>query len=797
MSIDMVVSEIKATATGDIYTLKPLIRPEDIDPNTWIEQLRHDLVRRIYTGERFLKIDDLNADICDNNLYAVTAKLHTSDSDQRIGDNLKSSFANDDDQLVVLFNDKIHHFFLSGFSPLSGLNYQELDANDFSFNTQSGMCQDCQGIGTSYTWNLETLIDSNKSIRDDCVFGIPSYDTIRQKNICDYFHEEYDLDITIPWKDLPKDKQDIYLYGTTKKWHTIRFKHPRRRRSWTDRVLWKGVLNDLWDKYQTYKSQKAKASLAQHLTKQRCRSCDGSRLKPIAQNTLINGYSIADFCNKSITECISLIDQWEFDDPTKSIVKPILTDVRRKCAFLDDVGLGYLSLNRSSMTLSGGESQRVRLAGLISSGFSGLTYILDEPSIGLHPRDSMRLVDTLKALRDIGNTVIVVEHDEDIIRQADHVIDFGPGAGVNGGQIVFQGSLRALESCNESLTSEFIFRPPHKKNETKKATDFMTIHDVTIHNLKSVKTRFAKGCVNVVCGVSGSGKTSLVIHSLYQQLHAILKNSDEKTTIGNIDDVKHVIHVDQSPIGRQKRSTVSTYTGTFNHIRDFFAQLPEAKMKGLTASDFSFNRSSGTCEECKGLGYIQVEMDFLGDDNVICPACKGKRYNNIILSVTYKGHTINDVLNMTVEEAAVLFKPFRKISTALTSLQEMGLGYLSLGQVTTTLSGGEAQRIKLVNELKTPQSQHTVYILDEPTTGLHLCDVSKLLAVIRRIRDKGHTIIVIEHHTDIIKQADWVVEIGPEGGQKGGNVIFEGTINNLKKTNTPTQNALLLLMTTM
>ena len=592
--------------------------------------------------------------------------------------------------------------------------------------------------------------------------------------------KEYDFSLDTPIKDLPREIVDILFYGTKGKKLDIAYTKDGVRSIYN--YAYDGEINSLKRRYNETNSDIIKGDIEQYMSDNKCPKCHGARLKPEALSVKIGGKNIYEFTNLSIKEELDFINGIEFSEKNKIISEQIVKEIKSRLEFLVNVGLDYLTLSRSSGTLSGGESQRIRLATQIGSSLMGVLYILDEPSIGLHQRDNDKLIGTLKNLRDVGNTVIVVEHDEDTMKAADYIVDIGPGAGEHGGNVVAAGTLEEIMKNDKSITAQYL--TGKKKIEVPKERrqgngNKITVKGAKENNLKNVNVSFPLGTLTMVTGVSGSGKSTLVNQILYKGLNKLVNKS--KNPVGNhkeilgYENIDKIIDIDQSPIGRTPRSNPATYTGTFDIIRELFSQTPEAKMRGYKPGRFSFNVKGGRCEACSGDGIIKIEMQFLSDVYVPCEVCKGKRYNRETLEVKYKGKTIDDVLNMTVEEGLKFFENIPRIKNKLETLYDVGLGYIRLGQPSTQLSGGEAQRIKLAYELSKRSTGKTLYILDEPTTGLHIDDVNRLIGILQRLVDAGNTVVVIEHNLDMIKCADYIIDLGPEGGDKGGTIVFKGT----------------------
>ncbi|MDN3506562.1 MAG: excinuclease ABC subunit UvrA [Simkaniaceae bacterium] len=679
------------------------------------------------------------------------------------------------------------------YSPKSGLSYGPLNPQDFSFNHPAGMCPECQGIGTLMEFDEEKIIDPEKSIAEDCCSIASSYKTVRYGNIFDNLAEIYKFDVKTPWKDLSKDAKRIFLNGTKRKWVKMHFTHPTKRQSWTEYVQWKGVLHDARKRYQEATSDSYKNRMEELMEESVCGGCKGTRIRPYPGSTTLKGKTLPQIVGLSIAKALEFFDGIKLNKEEKLIAEEVVKEVRQRLFFLNDVGLHYLTLERTAPTLSGGEAQRVRLASQIGSGLSKATYVLDEPSIGLHPRDNTKLLSSLRALCNKGNTVIVVEHDEETMLEADHIVDVGPLAGQLGGEILVSGTLQDLLKNPRSITAAYLTgkkKIPIPKKRRKKGKNAIEIVGATHHNLKEATAKIPLEMLVAVTGVSGSGKSSLVSDILHPSLsnflhHAKMKVGKHKEIKG-IEHVDKVIAIDQSPIGRTPRSNPSTYIKLFDLIRDLFAKLPEAEAMGYKAGRFSFNVKEGSCPTCTGMGMVKIDMDFMDDEWTECPECKGRRFDQKTLSVAYKGKNIYEVLEMTVAGALEFFDAITPIKKKLLMLHEVGLGYIKIGQSSPSLSGGEAQRIKLAKELSRPSTGQTLYILDEPTTGLHFHDIHKLIDVLQKLVDKKNTVLVIEHNMDLVKTADWIIDIGPEGGDHGGEVVASGTPEAIAKQKTPT-----------
>ena len=667
--------------------------------------------------------------------------------------------------------------------PEHGVSVEELTPRMFSFNNPFGACKKCTGLGVFMKIDPELIIpDKRLSINKGGLKASgwamegSTIAAMYMKGLAEHYHFSLDT----PLGELPEEIIDILLYGT--KGEKIRLRRESEYGSGSYTAPFEGVINNLERRFRETSSSWIKEEIEAYMSAVPCDECHGQRLSPESLAVTVGGINISAFCDKSVTEALEFVDALELNDREKMIAAPILKEIKSRLGFLQSVGLEYLTLSRASGTLSGGESQRIRLATQIGSSLMGVLYILDEPSIGLHQRDNHKLLNTLKNLRDLGNTVIVVEHDEDTMREADFLVDIGPGAGVHGGEVVFAGPPREIESCEASLTGQYLsgrrkVEVPEKRR--KGNGKFLEIRGAQQNNLKNVNVKIPLGEFVCVTGVSGSGKSSLINEILYKKLAAELNRAHahpgKHKEIRGLEHLDKVIQIDQSPIGRTPRSNPATYTGLFNDIRELFASTQDAKMRGFTASRFSFNVKGGRCEACQGDGIIRIEMHFLPDVYVPCDVCKGHRYNRETLEVKYKGKSIYDVLEMTVEEALDFFRDIPKLARKLQTVYDVGLGYVKVGQPATTLSGGEAQRVKLATELSKRSTGRTIYILDEPTTGLHIADVHRLIDVLQRLVDGGNTVVVIEHNLDLIKTADHIIDLGPEGGNRGGTIVAQGT----------------------
>lgn len=687
-------------------------------------------------------------------------------------------------------------FSMHAYSPKSQRSYSSLEPHDFSFNSPSGMCPRCSGMGIVNEFNLSLIIDPEKSVAEDfCSVG-SSYTTVRFGNIYDNLANLYNFDVHTPWYKLSEAARKVILYGTEKKWTRMQFVHPVTGATWMDHVQWRGVLYEAQSRFAEAKSDLYRNKMRKLMSEQVCPECHGERLKPYPAATLLSGKRINEVTAMTIGECAQFFETIQLLPQDQLIAEELLKEIRERLHFMLNVGLHYLTLNRTAPTLSGGEAQRVRLASQIGCGLVGITYVLDEPSIGLHPRDNKQLIHTLKHLRDMGNTVIVVEHDEETIWEADRVVDFGPGPGVRGGEIVVNGTLQELLTHPQSVTGAYLSgrkKIAVPKKRKKPAKEFIEVVGATHHNLKNVHLKIPVGLFVAITGVSGSGKSSLITDILYPVLSNKLHKGEHAVgahkEIRGLELLDKVIAIDQTPIGRNPRSNPGTYIKVFDEIRDLFSQLPESQARGYKPGRFSFNVKEGSCPQCHGMGMVKIDMDFLEAEWVECPQCKNRRFDHETLSVFFKGRNIHDILEMDVSQTLELFTNIPSIRHKLETLQKVGMEYIKLGQSSTTLSGGEAQRIKLAKELVRPATGKTLYIFDEPTTGLHFHDISHLLTVLQELVDRGNTVVVIEHNMDVVKVADWIIDLGPEGGAGGGEIVATGAPEKIAKLDTPTGHA--------
>jgi len=667
--------------------------------------------------------------------------------------------------------------------PECGISIEEIEPRRFSFNNPSGACPECMGLGVKMVFDPEVIVPNDELSINEGAIAVSGWNSIGVENsmsnsIFTNLSMKYNFDLDTPYKDLPDDVKNIIMYGSGEKME-VRYISGGERKFYS--YCFEGIVGNLERRYKETYSEAARQEYEKYMVNVKCPSCGGARLKDEMLAVTICDKNISEVTDYSIKELKEFFDNIDLPDSKKLIAKQILKEINARLVFLINVGLEYLTLSRMAGTLSGGESQRIRLATQIGSGLVGVLYILDEPSIGLHQRDNDKLLSALKRLRDIGNSLIVVEHDSDTILEADYIVDIGPYAGVNGGEVVFSGTPEELLKCDNSITGQYLNGTKKieiPKERKKPSKENLIIKGACENNLKNVDVKIPVGLFVCVTGVSGSGKSSLVNEVIYKSLARELNRAKFKQgkckAIKGIKFFDKIISIDQSPIGRTPRSNPATYTGLFDMIRDVFSQTPEAKARGYQKGRFSFNVKGGRCEACSGDGIIKIEMHFLPDIYVPCEVCGGKRYNRETLEVKYKGKTIADVLDMTIEEALVFFENIPRIKSKIQTMYDVGLSYIKLGQSSTTLSGGEAQRVKLATELSRKSTGKTIYVLDEPTTGLHTYDVHKLIGILRKLTDGGNTVVVIEHNLDVIKTADYIIDLGPEGGDGGGCVIAQG-----------------------
>lgn len=785
-----------------IHILAPVVRDKKGQHKDVLDDLRNKgFVRARVDGE----VRDLEEDIdlpktYRHSIEVVVDRLKIRkdvDFKRRLVDSLETASEFADGLINVLFSDDGRDYekkYSEHFACVDcGINFEELTPRMFSFNAPQGACPECNGIGVKMEIDPDLIIpNKNLTLNEGAV--TPWAKSNKKEN---YYHQmleavskHFNFSMDTPFNELTKEQQDIILYGCDDK---IPFSFKRRNKSYQVNRQFEGVIPRMERLYIETKSNYSRKYISKFMSDRKCHVCHGKRLRPEVLAVTVGGKSIADVVEMSIKDSYQFFLNLELTDREQFIAKEVLKEIRQRLKFLVDVGLDYLSMARSSGTLSGGEAQRIRLATQIGSGLVGVLYILDEPSIGLHQRDNVKIIETLKRLKNLGNTLIVVEHDEETILSADYVVDIGPGAGEHGGKVVACGTPEEIMESHESVTGQYISRRetiPIPQTRRLGNDESLIIRGARQNNLKNIDVEIPLGKFTCVTGVSGSGKSSLINEILYKGLSGKLNNkftfAGDYDKIEGVSNIDKIIAIDQKPIGRTPRSNPATYTGVFTDIRDLFAETPEAKARGYKPGRFSFNVKGGRCEACSGDGIVQIEMHFLADVFVPCEVCGGKRYNEETLDIRYKGKNIYEVLEMTVEEALDFFEHIPKIHKKLKTLLDVGLGYMKIGQPATTLSGGEAQRIKLAKELSRSNTGNTLYILDEPTTGLHFADIKRLLSVLARLTDAGNSVVVIEHNLDVIKTADYIIDLGPEGGDGGGKVIATGTPEEIAKSGTYT-----------
>ncbi len=786
-SIDEIVDRILTFPEGTkILINAPVVRGKKGEFEKLFEGYKKAGYVRAYVDGRVYDLSekiDLDKNVKHNVSVVVDRLIIKEGIQKRLTDSVENALKLANGLVTIIENDNEHIYSTKYACPICGVSIPEIEPRLFSFNNPFGACPECKGLGFRQAIDEKLVIGNpERSLNEGalCISGW-NLDTGRMASM--YFEslsKYYNFSLDTPVKDLPKHILDILLYGNNGE--KINMQYSTRTFKGSFNSSFEGVIPNLERRYRETTSDYTKSEIEKYMYTLPCKTCGGKRLKKEALSVTVGGLSIDDVCGMCVNEIYSYIENLQFTITEQIIAKGIIKEIKARLDFLREVGLGYLTLSRNAGSLSGGEAQRIRLATQIGSGLTGVLYILDEPSIGLHQRDNLRLINSLKKLRDLGNTLIVVEHDEDMIRSADYIVDVGPKAGVHGGEIVACGSLKEIIKCENSLTGEYLSGkkkievPPFRVKGDGRS---LTIKGAKQNNLKNVDVSFPVGLLTAVTGVSGSGKSSLINEILYPATAIRLNGSKMRQgaydEIEGVENFDNVIAIDQSPIGRTPRSNPATYTGLFTHIRDIFASTQEAKERGYKAGRFSFNVPGGRCEHCSGDGTITISMHFLPDVYVPCEVCGGKRYNKETLAVKYKGKDISDVLNMTAQEGLEFFANIPKVYNKVKRLCDVGLGYIKLGQSATTLSGGEAQRVKLATELSKRSTGRTLYILDEPTTGLHSYDVNKLINILCELRNSGNTVIVIEHNLDVIKVADYIVDLGPEGGDGGGRVVATGT----------------------
>ncbi len=792
-TIDQIVDDIKSFGNGSKVTiLAPVVRGRKGTYEKVFERIRKEgFIRVRVDGEMYLLDEDeikLEKNIKHNIEIVVDRIILNEEVDSRLSEACDLAITHGDGLVIAIIqnDESVEKMYSTSFScPDHGVTLEEMEPRTFSFNSPFGACPSCNGLGHMQKISPDLLVEDDSLSLYEGVFGkgFASMEEGRfYRQMIDAMMKPYGVDINTPYRDLPKKLKQEILYGTGNK--DVEFEYVSRTtgmHSFRSHPF-EGVIPNLERRYMETDSEAMKDRIKKFMVETTCPSCNGDRLKPAVLGVKVGDLNIAELSRLSILEARNFVDSLDLTSKEEAIAYQIIKEIKSRLSFLIDVGLDYLTLSRSSATLSGGESQRIRLATQIGSSLVGVLYILDEPSIGLHQKDNDKLLSALRELTDIGNTLIVVEHDEDTMYAADHIVDIGPRAGVHGGEVVAEGNVEEIKRNKKSVTGQYlsgakVIEVP--KERRKGNGSFLTLKGASENNLKNIDIKIPLGTLTCITGVSGSGKSTLINEILYKELAHKLNGTRERggrhKSIEGIDSLEKVIEVNQEPIGRTPRSNPATYTGIFTNIRELFAQSPEAKIRGYDKGRFSFNVKGGRCEACSGDGIIKIEMHFLPDVYVQCEVCKGKRYNRETLEVKYKDKNIYEVLDMTVSEAVKFFENIPSIYRQLITLEDVGLGYIKLGQPSTQLSGGEAQRVKLASELSKRNTGKNIYILDEPTTGLHFADVDNLTKVIDRLVDTGNTVVVIEHNLDVIKRADYIIDLGPYGGDRGGNIVAKGT----------------------
>ena len=783
-TVQKIVDNVLAYGEGArIEILSPVIRGKKGEFKKYFkDMLKNGFVRAYLDGESVRLEDDIEIDknVKHDVSISIDRIVIKDDIVRRLTDSIEIALRNADGLVEILCNGE-KTLYSEKFACIDcGISIAEVEPRIFSFNNPFGACPVCEGIGERSVFDEDAVIpDKSKSIREGAVKVWEQYDNFHFYNILNALSAKYNIDLNSPWRKLSQKHRDIILHGVEEPLELFTFKGDKK-------VFYEKQFHGVFGELQQMLSSGIISEIEtakKYMTFRPCEECNGTRLKKESLSVKINGLNIAEVSKFNIKQAIDFFSKLEFTGFKKEVADKIIREILRRLNFLNDVGIDYITMDRKASTLSGGEAQRIRLATQIGSGLTGVLYVLDEPSIGLHQRDNDMLIATLKNLRDIGNSVIVVEHDEDTIMQCDQIIDMGVGAGRKGGEVVFQGTPEELMHSEKSLTGGYLsgrlnIEVPKERLKANKSK-MISIKGAREHNLKNINVDIPLGLITCVTGVSGSGKSTLILNILYpelmRQLYGSTYKAGEHKAVTGVSYIDKVIDIDQSPIGRTPRSNPVTYTDIFKDIRELFAVTPEAKRRGYNAGRFSFNKKGGRCETCQGEGYIEIEMHFLPDMFVKCDACNGSRYNRDTLDITYKGKNIAECLDMTVNQSVEFFDNIPKLKAKLEVLRDVGLGYIKLGQPATTLSGGEAQRVKLAKELMKRSTGKTLYLFDEPTTGLHFDDINKLIKIFQRLRDNGNSIVIIEHNLDVIKCADYIIDLGPEGGNGGGEVVFQGT----------------------
>jgi excinuclease ABC subunit A len=785
-SIEQIVDQVLALPEGTRFTVNaPVVRDRKGEYKDVFEELRNQGFTRVKVdGEQRLLEEPIDLDKKFKHTIEVVVDrlVMKPDLRTRLWQSIETAIGLAEGLVAIDVVAGGEMLFSERFAcPEHGVSLPELQPRIFSFNSPHGACPRCTGLGSQQEIDPDLIVpDPTLSIAEGALVPWSVGNASFYEAVIQGVADRYEIDLDTPWQDLPEEQQNRFLYGTDGDRVYVQYRNRMgRRRSYM--LAFEGIVDNLQRRYKETDSSQQRERIEEYMSFRPCPVCKGARLKPEVLAVTVGDRNIHEFTRMSVTSAIGFLDELELTETEKLIGARIIKEIRERLTFLDNVGVGYLQLDRAAATLSGGEAQRLRLATQIGSQLVGVLYILDEPSIGLHQRDNGKLIGTLERLRDLGNTVLVVEHDEQMMRAADHLVDMGPGAGEHGGHVVAEGTAEQVQRTKGSVTGQFLsgkraIAIPERRGED---LGWFSVRGASMHNLKDIDVDFPVAKFVVVTGVSGSGKSTLVNEIVYKalanRLHRMRVKPGEHEAVEGIDCFDKVIEIDQKPIGRTPRSNPATYTDLFTHIRDLYSLTPEAKVRGYKPGRFSFNVRGGRCETCKGDGQLKIEMHFLPDVYVPCETCHGKRYNRETLEVRFKGKSIADVLEMSVEEALKFFAKIPKLRRRLQTLHDVGLDYMKLGQPATTLSGGEAQRVKLAAELGKVATGKTLYILDEPTTGLHFADIEKLLEVLQRLVDTGNTVLVIEHNLDVIKQADWIVDLGPEGGDEGGELVATGT----------------------
>jgi excinuclease ABC subunit A len=792
-SAEQIIDQVMELEEGTRFmVLAPIVRGRKGEYGKQLEELRAEGFGRVKVDGELRRLDEeitLDKKYKHDIAVVVDRLVMKGELRKRLADSIETAVALADGlvEIELVDSNTIQTYSEKFACPVHGPSLVELEPRIFSFNSPHGACPRCTGLGSQMEIDPELVVpDPTLSIAEGALAPWTASASDYYDQLTQAIAERYDIDLEVPWDELPGERQEFFLYGTNGQRLQVSYRNRfGRRRSYS--TTFEGIVPNLERRYRETDSDWAREKIEEYMTLRPCPECKGARLRPESRAVLIGDTAIHQFTALSARRALTWVRELELSEHDRRIARLVLREIEERLQFLENVGVGYLSMERAAATLSGGEAQRIRLATQIGSSLVGVLYILDEPSIGLHQRDNEKLIATLERLRDLGNTVLVVEHDEGTMRAADHLVDMGPAAGEHGGYVVAQGTAAEVEKVPESLTGQFlagtrVIETPKKR---RKPSGYITIGGASQHNLKNIDVKVPLGVLTCVTGVSGSGKSTLVnevlLKAVANRLHRTRQRAGVHRRIEGLDQLDKIISVDQSPIGRTPRSNPATYIGLFDQIRELFSKTQEARARGYKPGRFSFNVKGGRCEVCRGDGQIKIEMHFLPDVYVPCEQCNGKRYNRETLEVRFKGKTIADVLEMPIEEALEFFQHIPKIRRRVEALNDVGLGYMRLGQPATTLSGGEAQRVKLAAELSKVATGRTLYILDEPTTGLHFADIQRLLEVLTRLVDAGNSIVVIEHNLDVIKVADRIIDLGPEGGEEGGRVIATGTPEQIVK----------------